>query len=68
MNPRHATRSPAARDPLGTVLGWLWALGMVAGFVAVAALDNGLSDRGTHGLALTKPDPGSMPAQNSPPA
>ncbi len=69
MSPRHATRGSVDRDPVGAFLGWLWALGMVAGFVSVAAaVDNGLADRGAHGPALTMPDPGSTPAQNSPPA
>ncbi|WP_434594263.1 hypothetical protein [Streptomyces sp. A5-4] len=69
MNPRHATHSPSTRDPLGIVLGWLWALGMAAGFISLAAtVDSALADRGAHAPTLTMPDPGATLLQNSPPA
>ncbi|WP_116213960.1 hypothetical protein [Streptomyces olivoreticuli] len=53
----HAAHSPRSSDPLGLVLGWLWALGTLVGFVCLGAIvGNGLGDRGDTGPALAVPD------------
>ncbi|KUF15543.1 hypothetical protein [Streptomyces silvensis] len=57
MNARHAPAHPAAGDPLGLVLSWLWALGTALGFVCLAtSVDSEFGDQDTARPALTAPD------------
>ncbi|MFE9256032.1 MULTISPECIES: hypothetical protein [unclassified Streptomyces] len=53
---RAAHRRATARDPFGLLLSWIWALGTVAGFTALAA--TGTAELGRHGAmpALAAPD------------
>lgn len=58
MNVRHATARVTRRaDPLGRALGWLWALGMAAGFSCLGFLiSDSLDAQDTAGAALSAPD------------
>ncbi|MBT2478511.1 hypothetical protein [Streptomyces sp. ISL-94] len=57
MSAGHAAhRRATARDPFGVFLSWIWALGTVAGFAALAA--TGTAELGRHDAmpALAAPD------------
>ncbi len=62
MNARHASAVvPLRCDPLGRVLGWLWALGMAAGFSCLGFLiSDSLDGQDAAGPAHSVPDSPSI--------